>query len=58
MFRHAGVERKWRPLGIIFDLNGPEVRELQRILSEETFETIEAAEARALVLCKGWIGDQ
>ena len=49
---------EWRPLGIVSDLSGPDVIELQRILSQETFDTVEGAERRALELCKGWIDEQ
>lgn len=46
---------KWRPIGIVSDLSGPDVRELQRIISDETFDTEDAAAGRALELCKAWI---
>lgn len=49
------LRSKWRPIGIISDAGGLAVRELKRIVSDETFDTIEGAEGRALELCKDWI---
>lgn len=49
------IDATWRPLGIVLDPTKQAVRELKRIIGDETFDAEEQAKFRALEMCREWI---